>query len=140
MSNHEPAYTHRRLKHGSNKSFGFTFAGLFLLIGFWPFIRHGQSPGTVALLISGIFFLISIFASNWLSYLNQIWFKLGLALNSIISPIIMSLLFFLAVTPTGIIMRLLGKDLLRLRRDPKETYWLERNPKGPAAGSLKNQY
>jgi hypothetical protein len=140
MSNHEPVHSHRRLKEGSNKTFGLTFAGVFLFIGLWPFLRHDQSPRSWAIVVSIIFFALSIFASHYLTHLNRLWFKLGLALHALVSPLIMGFLFFVAVTPMGIIMRLLGKDLLRLRRNNSQTYWLERNPKGPASGSLKNQY
>ena len=90
-----------------------------------------------SLVISFIFLILGIFNSKILTPLNKLWMKFGLFLGGIISPIIMGIIYFAVVTPTGLIMRILGKDLLMLKKNDKETYWIEKNdPKS----SMKNQF
>ena len=98
----------------SNKSFGVVFFFVFLLISIYPLINEG-SLRIWSLIISLIFLILGLINSKILTPLNQIWFKLGIFLGKIISPIVMSLIFFLVVTPIGLIMRIYKKDFLRLK-------------------------
>jgi hypothetical protein len=140
MSSHEPLQTHRAIVPGSNRAFGLVFAGVFLLTGLWPWVRYGAALRPWALAFAAVFLVVSLFAPERLAPLNRLWFRLGLALHVVVSPLIMGLLFYGAVTPTGLIMRAFGKDILGLRRNDGPTYWRDRDPPGPATGSMKNQF
>lgn len=140
MSSHEPLQSHRNIASGSNRNFGLTFAAVFLILAIWPLLRHGESPRWWALAVSMAFLGLALYAEARLAPLNRLWFKLGLALHSVVAPLIMGLLFYAAVTPMALVMRALGKDILHLRRNDAESYWRERAPPGPAAGSMKNQF
>lgn len=94
-----------------------------------------------ALVLSVIFLLLALLAPDSLALLNQCWAKFGALLHQIVSPVALAILFFLAVTPIALLMRILGKDPLRMRLDPEaKTYWITRDPAGPDADSLKNQF
>jgi hypothetical protein len=140
MSSHEPLHSHRAVLGGSNRNFGLVFSGVFALLGLWPLFRHAEAPRWWMLAISAAFALIAFLAPGRLAPLNRWWFKFGLALHSVVSPLIMGLLYYGAVTPMGLSLRAAGKDLLRLKRDDARSYWIKREPRGPAAGSMKNQF
>ena len=120
----------------SNKSFGIVFFLVFLLIGVYPLIND-DSIRIWSLIISLIFLILGLINSNILTPLNQIWFTFGILLGKIISPIIMGIIFFLVVTPTGLIMRILRKDLLNLKFNNSKSYWIEKT--GPKS-KMKNQF
>lgn len=123
---------------GSERGFGIVFAALFLLIGLWP-LTGSNDPRIWSLAVAGGFLLCSYVFPRVLSPLNKIWFQFGMLLFKVVSPLTMGLLFILTFVPTGLIMRALGKDLLRLRRDPEaETYWVPRDPDQPS--SMSNQF
>ena len=124
------------IKIGSNKSFGIVFFVVFLLISLYPLLNN-ESIRIWSLVISIIFLILGILDSKILSPLNKIWFKFGLFLGKIISPIVMGIIFFLVVTPTGFIMRLLGKDVLNLKYSDHKSYWIEKT--GPKS-KMKNQF
>ena len=124
------------IKIGSNKSFGIVFFIVFLLISLYPLI-NSQDIRLWSLFISFVFLFLGLINSKILNPLNKLWFKLGMFLGKIISPIIMGIIFFLVVTPTGLIMRILGKDLLNLKYEKKQSYWIEKN--GPKS-KMKNQF
>jgi predicted membrane metal-binding protein len=125
---------------GSNRKFGLAFGVLFGLVGLWPLV-HRDAPRWWALPIAAALLALAWVAPHWLAPLNRGWFKLGLALNRIVSPIVMGALFFGAVTPLAWFLRLKGKDLLSLKRAPEvETYWIVREPPGPAPGSMMKQF
>ena len=124
------------IKIGSNKSFGIVFFVVFLLISLYPLLNN-ESIRVWSLVISIIFLILGILDSKILSPLNKIWFKFGIFLGKIISPIIMGIIFFLVVTPTGFIMRLLGKDVLNLKFSDHKSYWIEKT--GPKS-KMKNQF
>jgi hypothetical protein len=140
MSNHEPIRSYRAIATSSNRTFGLVFAGLFLIVAVWPRLRHGQPLRLWALAPSAAFLALALFAEEYLAPLNRLWFELGLKLNAVVSPVIMGLLFYCAVTPMGLLMRAFGNDILLLRRSEDGTYWIERDPPGPARGSMKNQF
>ena len=114
-----------KIKIGSNKSFGIVFFTVFLIIAIWPLL-NGYEIRYWSLIISIVFFLLGILNSKILTPLNKIWFKIGILLGNVISPIVMSIIFFLVVTPTSFIMKILGKDLLNLKKNTKNSYWIKK--------------
>ena len=124
------------IKIGSNKSFGIVFFIVFLLISIYPLLNN-ENLRIWSLIISIIFLILGLINSKLLTPLNKIWFKFGLLLGQIISPIIMGVIFFLLVTPISLFLKLIGKDVLNLKRNDKKTYWLEK--KGPKS-EMKNQF
>ena len=124
------------IKISSNRSFGIVFFIVFLLIALYPLIK-GNDLRIWSLLISFIFLALGLINSKILTPLNRLWFKFGLLLGKFISPLIMGIIFFIVVTPIGIIMRLLKKDLLNLKYNKKETYWIDKS--GPKS-KMKNQF
>ena len=124
------------IKIGSNRSFGIVFFLVFLLISIYPLINN-ESIRIWSLVVSLIFLVLGIINSNLLLPLNKLWFKFGIFLGKIISPIIMGIIFFLVVTPIGLIMRLIGKDILNLKYSYYRSYWIEKT--GPKS-KMKNQF
>ena len=123
-------------KIGSNKSFGIVFFVFFLIVSAYPLFDDGNIR-IWSLVISVIFLILAILNSKILTPLNQIWFKFGILLGRFVSPIVMGIIFFAIVTPTSIIMRMLGKNLLNLKKDNKKTYWIERSR---IKSKMKNQF
>ena len=124
------------IKLGSNRIFGIVFFIVFILIAFYPLINQGEVR-IWSIVISLFFFILGIANSKILTPLNRIWFKFGLFLGKIISPIIMGIIFFFVVTPTGLIMRILGKDILNLKYNKKKSYWII---KSAPKSKMKNQF
>ena len=124
------------IKISSNRSFGIVFFIVFLLIALYPLLK-GNDLRIWSLVISFIFLALGLINSKILTPLNRLWFKFGLLLGKFISPLIMGIIFFIVVTPIGIIMRLLKKDLLNLKYNKKETYWIDKS--GPKS-KMKNQF
>ena len=124
------------VKISSNRSFGIVFFVVFLLIALYPLTYEGEIR-IWSLIISIIFLILGLLNSKILAPLNKIWFKFGILLGKIVSPLIMGIIFFLVVTPIGFIMRLLGKDLLNLKYNKNKSYWIEKN--GPKS-KMKNQF
>ena len=124
------------VKISSNRSFGIVFFVVFLLIALYPLAHEGEIR-IWSLIISIIFLILGLLNSKILAPLNKIWFKFGLLLGKIVSPLIMGIIFFLVVTPIGFIMRLLGKDVLNLKYNKNKSYWIEKN--GPKS-KMKNQF
>ena len=124
------------VKIGSNRSFGIVFFIVFLLISIYPLINN-ENIRIWSLVVSLIFLVLGIINSNILSPLNKLWFKFGIFLGKIISPIIMGIIFFLVVTPIGSIMKLIGKDVLNLKYSDYKSYWIEKT--GPKS-KMKNQF
>ena len=120
----------------SNKSFGIVFFLFFLIISIYPLLTENEIR-LWALIISIIFLLLGLANSIILNPLNKIWFKFGILLGSIVSSIIMAIVFFIVVTPTSIIMRLLGKDILNIKKNKKKTYCID---KSGAKSKMKNQF
>ena len=124
------------IKISSNRSFGIVFFIVFLLIALYP-LTYSQEIRVWSVIISIIFLVLGLFNSKILTPLNKLWFKFGIFLGKIISPIIMGIIFFLVVTPIGLLMRLLGKDLINLKYNNNKSYWIEK--KGPKS-KMKNQF
>ncbi len=124
------------IKISSNRSFGIVFFIVFLLIALYP-LTYSQEIRIWSVIISIIFLVLGLFNSKILTPLNKLWFKFGIFLGKIISPIIMGIIFFLVVTPIGLLMRLLGKDLINLKYNNNKSYWIEK--KDPKS-KMKNQF
>ncbi len=124
------------IKIGSNKSFGIVFFIVFLLVALYPLINNGDLR-IWSFIIAIIFLILGLINSKVLTPLNKLWFKFGLLLGRVISPLIMGIIFFLVVTPTALIMRIIGKDLLSLKFNNKKSYWIEKT--GPKS-KMKDQF
>ena len=125
-----------KIKLGSNRSFGIVFFIVFLIIALYPLLN--DNPLRLwSLIIALIFLVLGLTKSNILTPLNILWMKFGMFLGVFISPIIMGIIFFLVVTPIGLIMRLFGKDLLNLKKNKTQSYWLT---KEKIKSSMKNQF
>ena len=123
----------------SDRAFAFVFAVFFGLVALSPLRAHHPMRWW-AVPIAGLF-LLSGFETVWLRPLNKYWTKLGLLMGRIVGPVITAVLFYAVVTPTGLLFRILGKDPLRLSHDPEaRSYWIERQPPGPAPETMTNQF
>tara|TARA_B100000795_G_C22618801_1_gene368013 strand:- start:262 stop:651 length:390 start_codon:yes stop_codon:yes gene_type:complete len=125
-----------KIKISSNRSFGIVFFIVFLIISTYPLIDGGNLR-IWSLIVSVIFLILGLLNSNILAPFNKLWFKFGIFLGNIISPIIMGIVFFTVVTLTSFIMKLLGKDLLNLKKSKNKSYWIE---KVKIKSTMKNQF
>jgi polyferredoxin len=125
-----------KIKRSSNRSFGIVFFFFFLIISIYPLL-HEENIILWAFFLAFLFLALGLLNSKILSPLNLIWFKFGIILGRFISPIIMGIIFFGIVTPTSIIMKILNKDILKLKKNNKKTYWIPRQKNNT---SMKNQF
>jgi hypothetical protein len=125
---------------GSDRSFGIVLTGAFTLMSLLNWWHQGRAwRWTIG--IAALFLAATLFHAAALKPLNRLWLKLGMLLHNVVNPIVMALVFFATVLPTGLVMRALGKDLLRLKRQPNvDSYWIERRPPGPTPESMKDQF
>ena len=124
-----------KIKLPSNRNFGLVFCIIFFVISLWLILNQNELRYW-AFFISLIFLILAILNSRILTPLNKIWFYFGIALGKIVSPIVMGIIFFFVVTPIGIIMRLLGKDILNLKKTKNQSYWNKKE----STGSMKRQF
>ena len=129
--------TSKKIKIGSNKSFGIVFFVFFLIIAFYSFFFQQSEIKIWALILSFIFLFLGLLNSFLLTPLNKIWFKFGLLLGNIVSPVVMGFIFFLIVTPTALILKLLKKDILNLKKNKSFSYWIKKS--GPKS-KMKDQF
>ena len=128
---------HVSTEQSSEKSFGVVFSIVFSIVALYPLI-NSEGLRIWALVVSIIFFLLAFLAPKILVFPNKLWFKFGLLIGSIVAPIVMAFVYFVTVLPTGLIMRLLGKDLLKQKLDKNaKSYWVKRSE---PMGSMKNQF
>ncbi len=127
---------YKDIKISSNRSFGFLFAFVFSLVAFWPILNQNEIR-VWSLIIAIAFLILGFLNSKLLTPLNKIWFRFGIFLGNFISPIIMGIIFFFVVTPTGLIMKLFNRDLINLKKSNKKSYWIE---KKDIKSSMKNQF
>ena len=127
---------YKDIKIGSNKSFGIVFFVVFLIIGLWPLINNGDIRNW-SVIISAIFLVLGLLNSKVLTPLNKAWFRIGIFLGNFIAPIVMAIVFFFVVTPTGFLMKIIKKDLINLKKNNNKSYWIEKNE---IKSSMKNQF
>lgn len=124
------------VKKPSNKSFGVLFFFVFLIVGLWP-ILNNENIRTWSLIIALIFLILGLLNSNLLNPLNKSWMKLGELLGKVVPPIVMAAIFFLIVTPMSLLVKVFGKDLLKLKLSNERTYWIKREKN---VGSMDRQF
>lgn len=140
MNIHEDYSPHTNEKQASDRSFGWVFTIFFALYGCLPAFRS-RPVRWWALAVSGVFLLITLVRPTLLHFANRLWMRLGLLLSKVVNPLITGLLFYVVVTPMGVLLRMMGKDLLRLRWSPQaQSYWIERRPPGPDPKTMSNQF
>ena len=137
---HESFEREEIVKGPSNRAFGLVMASVLGIIGLFS-LFGSKGISTWAFVVGAAFALTALVTPVVLEPLNRLWLKFGLVLHRVVSPIALGIMFFVVITPMGIVMRLLGKDPLRLRIEKNaSTYWIERTPPGPAPESLKDQF
>ena len=137
---HEDLTREEHIEGSSDRSFGFVFAAVFAIIAVWP-LWHGQALRWWALAVAAAFALVAVVVPKLLALPNRLWLKLGLLMGKIVAPIALGILFYAVFMPVGVLMRLLGKDPLKLKRDDAApTYWVKREPPGPPPTSMTNQF
>ena len=114
------------MKKSSSKSFGYLFFGVFLALAVWVYIKN-QNLNYWLIGTSTVFLFLTLIKSKLLDVLNDLWIKFGELLGKIIAPIIMSIVFFLIVTPIGLVLKIIKKDLLKLKFNNDKSYWIEKN-------------
>ena len=139
---HEQLDRKTRVDGSSDRSFGLVMAGFFALVGLAPLVfGKGGTPRLWALAVAAAFLVLALAWTAPLAPLNRLWFRLGLLLHRVMSPVILVLLYAVGIVPVGLLMRAFGKDPLRLRRDPHAaSYWIVREPPGPAPETMANQH
>ncbi|MBF0623237.1 MAG: hypothetical protein HQL82_00325 [Magnetococcales bacterium] len=127
-------------KSGSDRAFGLLFALIFGGLGAWPLMK-GAAPQPILLALGGLFLALALVAPRTLGPLNRLWLAFGDLLHRIVNPLLMAVMFFLVFTPIGLLMRLLGKDGLHRKYDHNAaSYWIERQPPGPAPETMQHQF
>ena len=124
----------------SNKKFGLFFTAIFVLCGGFFTIKANLLWAVVFGVLATLTLLLSLTKSDWLLPFNKLWMRIGLLLGMIVSPIVLGLLFFLLITPIALVMRVVGRDELKLKQSDQDSYWIDRTPSGPAPSSFKNQF
>ena len=137
---HEDISRKQTDRAGSDRSFGGVFTVVFTFIGVFP-LWHDDAVRVWALAIAGLILAVTIVHPRLLAPANRLWFRIGMLLGAIVAPIVMMLVFLVAVTPTACVIRMLGKDPLRLKFDSEaRTYWLHRDPPGPDPETMTRQF
>ena len=126
----------KEIQMSSNRNFGIVFFLVFLFIAIYPLNYSGEIR-IWSIIVSSIFLILGLLNSKFLTPLNKLWFKFGMLLGKIVSPLIMGAIFFFVVTPIGLFMRLLGKDLLNLKYNNNKSYWIK---KSDPKSKMKNQF
>ena len=127
-------------KQGSPRGFGIVFAVVFAIIGLWP-LMDGEGTRVWALVLGAVFLALALMRPSLLSPLNRLWLGLGAILHRVVNPLVMGLMFFAVITPTALILKLVGKDLLHRRFSPgAQSYRIPRQPPGPEPQSMRNQF
>ena len=141
MSIHENLARELEVKAGTDRNFGFVFAVVFAVTGIYLYFDNSGVYPIWTGVVSFLFLIIAISRPHLLAPLNKAWTKLGIVLQKIVSPIVLGAMYFLILTPFGLGLRLLGKDLLSLKLDKTAiSYWVDRSLPGPSSTSMKNQF
>jgi hypothetical protein len=140
MSINDPVVSHRKVIGASDRSFGIVFAVVFAVFGSWR-LAFGRELRWWSLIVAVAFLVVSLLCPRFLAPLNRIWFRIGLLLHRVVNPLVMGLIYCCAVVPTGLMLKLLGKDPLHLTLDRRAaSYWIVRKPPGPAPRSMSKQF
>ena len=126
----------KEIKLPTNRNFGTVFFLVFLIISLFPLLKN-ENIRIWSIIIAFVFLVLGLLNSKFLTTLNKIWFRFGIILGKFVSPIVMGIVFFIIVTPTSLIMRVLGRNLLNLKKENKKTYWIERSK---IKSKMKNQF
>jgi hypothetical protein len=124
----------------SNKKFGCFFSFVFALLSIFAYAKGWSEIAIIALGLSVTLLSCVVVAPQILDPLNRFWYGLGLILGKIVSPLVLGIIFFVLITPTSLIMRLFGRDELRMKKRSVDSYWVKRSPPGPPSDSFNNQY
>ena len=137
---HETYARDDKVKGSSDRMFGFVFTAVFAVIALWPLVG-GEPVRIWSLIVAAVILVVALVRPALLAPFNRAWTRFGLLLHKVVNPILMGIIFFVAVTPIGLIMRAMGKDPLRLQFDATaRTYWIERTPPGPEPETMKHQF
>ena len=140
MATHEDFSRGQHVKASSNRAFGWVFVIVFLIIALWP-LFFGGALRWWSLIVSGLVAVVTMAAPALLTIPNRLWLRFGLLLNRIVSPVVLAIMFYLVVTPMGLLMRLFARRTLHLRRDAAAgSYWIKREPPGPKPDSMPRQF
>lgn len=140
VGGHESYERANEFEGSSNRAFGLVFVGFFTIVGIVPWAFGGKLHLWALVLALGLL-VVSLLLPSLLAPFNRAWLKFGLLLHKIVSPVVLGIMFFLVVTPIGLLMRMFGKDPLRLKFEPSaDSYWIDRSPPGPPPESLKDQF
>tara|TARA_B110000003_G_C16650120_1_gene533808 strand:+ start:251 stop:628 length:378 start_codon:yes stop_codon:yes gene_type:complete len=120
----------------TNRNFGIVFFIFFSIISFWPLIIHKEDIRLWSLIIGLIFLIFGLLNSKFLTPLNNLWFKFGILLGKVVAPIVMMIVYFFVLTPTGLLVRFFKKDILNLNKNDKNTYWIKKKYKS----TIKDQF
>jgi hypothetical protein len=132
--------SHAPIERGSDRNFGFVFAGVFTVVACLPLLSRHE-PRWWALAVAAAFATVAVAQPAWLAPLNRLWAYVGMMLSRVVSPVVLGLIFFVCVTPTALILRLTGKDILGLRWERRrKSYWLAHSLRGEASDTMKNQF
>lgn len=125
----------------SNRTFGLLFIGVFAFLGLYGLWKGWDSLGVqICFALSALVASLTLFAPALLTPFNKAWYQLGLFLGKVVSPIVLGILFFIVITPVALVMRLAGRDALKLRKQNVSSYWVDRQPPGPNSESFKDQF
>ncbi len=137
---HEDLSREQEVTGSSDRAFGLAFAGVFCVLAFWPLARGGE-VNIWLLGVAGGFFAVALLRPALLAPLNRLWFRFGTLLHRIVSPLVLAFIFFVVLVPIGLLMRLVGSRPLQLGFDhAARTYWITRNPAGPAPEAMRRQF
>jgi hypothetical protein len=139
-NSHEDYSREEHVKGGTDRGFGLVFAGFFALVSVLSVWKGGVGWHWMAPL-AAVFLIAAYTVPRVLAPLNKLWTKLGLLIYKVMNPIVLGLLFFVTIMPIGLLMRVFGKDFLRMKIDRNaKSYWIERKPPGPPPQSMRNQF
>lgn len=137
---HENLARQQHVEGSSDRGFGLVFAGALAIIAAWPLL-HASTPHWWAAALAAMFAVVAGAKPSLLGHLNRLWTQLGVLLGKLAAPVALSVLFYAVLAPLGLVMRLTGRDPLRLKLDAHaDSYWIARRPPGPPSGSLTNQF
>ena len=137
---HERFDREEEVKRSSDRSFGFVFAAFFLIVALFPLLNNG-SVRLWSLIASCVFLVWALVAPRYLAPLNRLWARFGDLLHRVMNPLILGLIFYVAIMPVSLVLRIIGKDSLHRRADPNAvSYWIDRNPRGPAPQTMRDQF